>query len=63
MTRNGTPVAVIMAVEDQESLKETLEVLSDSRAVAEIRQAETEMREGQLCDENEVRPALAVRRG
>jgi len=62
VTRNGSPVAVIMAVEDYESLMETLEVLSDSSAVAEIRQAEIEMREGRAHGEDEVRAALAARR-
>jgi len=62
VTRNGSPVAVIMAVEDYESLMETLEVLSDRRAVTEIRQAETEMRDGQVYDEDDIREALAARR-
>jgi hypothetical protein len=47
VTRNGSPVAVILAVEDYESLMETLGVLSDPEAVAEIRQAESQMREGE----------------
>lgn len=40
VTRNGSPVAVILAVEDYESLMETLEILSDPRAGTEIRRAE-----------------------
>nr|NLD40412.1 type II toxin-antitoxin system Phd/YefM family antitoxin [Actinomycetales bacterium] len=38
VTRNGKPVAVIMSVEDLESLEETLDVLSDPPALAEIRE-------------------------
>ena len=34
VTRNGSPVAVILAVEDYESLVETLEILSDPTATA-----------------------------
>jgi antitoxin YefM len=62
VTRNGSPVAVILAVEDYESLVETLEILSDPKAMAEIRQAEAQMNDGEVYDEGEVRAALAARR-
>ena len=62
MTKNGSPVAVILAVEDYESLVETLEILSDPKAVADIRQAESQMREGEVYGEADVRAALARRR-
>ena len=61
VTRNGSPVAVILAVEDYESLIETVELLSDPQAMAEIRRAETQMREGEAYDEDQVRAALAAR--
>jgi prevent-host-death family protein len=63
VTKNGSPVAVILAVEDYESLMETLEILSDPRAVAEIRQAEAQMQAGEQFGEADVRAALAARRG
>lgn len=62
VTRNGSPVAVILAVEDYESLMETLAILSDPRARVEIRQAEDEMAAGKVYDEADVRAALAARR-
>ena len=62
VTRNGSPVAVILAVEDYESLVETLEILSDPRARSEIRQAEEAMAAGEVYGEAEVRAALAARR-
>lgn len=62
VTKNGSPVAVILAVEDYESLMETLAVLSDPRAGEEIRQAEEEMAAGKSYDEGDVRAALAARR-
>jgi prevent-host-death family protein len=62
VTRNGSPVAVILAVEDYESLVETLEILSDPKAMAEIRQAEAQMNDGEVYGEGEVRAALATRR-
>jgi len=63
VTRNGSPVAVILAVEDYESLMETLEILSDPKAMAAIRQAEAQMRDGEVYDEAQVRAALQSRRG
>jgi prevent-host-death family protein len=39
VTRNGTPAAVLISPEDLESLEETLAVLGDSEAVAELVQA------------------------
>jgi len=37
ITRNGVPVAVLMAPEDLEALEETMEVLADPGLVAELR--------------------------
>jgi prevent-host-death family protein len=62
VTKNGSPVAVILAVEDYESLTETLEILSDPRAGTEIRRAEEEMAAGKVYGEADVRAALAARR-
>jgi prevent-host-death family protein len=62
VTKNGSPVAVILAVEDYESLVETLEILSDPKSMGEIRQAEAQMNDGEVYDEAEVRAALALRR-
>ena len=62
VTKNGSPVAVILAVDDYESLMETLEILSDPTAVAEIRQAESQMHDGEVHDEAQVRASLATRR-
>jgi antitoxin YefM len=62
VTKNGSPVAIILAVEDYESLMETLEILSDPRTCTEIRRAEQEMAAGKVYDEADVRAALAARR-
>jgi antitoxin YefM len=51
-----------LAVEDYESLMETLEILSDPRARADIRRAEEAMSGGEVYDEAQVRAALAARR-
>ncbi|MGH2829715.1 MAG: type II toxin-antitoxin system Phd/YefM family antitoxin [Actinomycetota bacterium] len=46
ITKHGHPSAVIMSLEDLESLEETLAILSNPRLVAEIRQAESEIASG-----------------
>jgi antitoxin YefM len=63
VTKNGSPVAVILAVEDYESLMETLEILSDPKAVAEIRDAEARMDDGETFGQDDIRATLAARRG
>jgi antitoxin YefM len=40
ITKNGKPAAVLIAVEDLESLEETLDVLSDEEAMQAIREAQ-----------------------
>jgi len=62
VTKNGSPVAVILAVEDYESLLETLEILSDRSAVPDIREAEQQMAQGLAFGEEQVRAALSDRR-
>jgi antitoxin YefM len=62
VTKNGSPVAVILAVEDFDSLLETLEILSDRSAVADIREAEQQMAQGQTFSEEQVRAAVTSRR-
>jgi antitoxin YefM len=40
ITKNGKPAAVLIAVEDLESLEETLDVLADEEAMQAIREAQ-----------------------
>ena len=46
ITRNGEPKAVLMSVDDYEGWIETLEILSDPSARAEIRKARKELKAG-----------------
>lgn len=62
ITKNGSPVAVLLAVDDYESLMETLEILSDPEARSAIEQAQAQMAGGDVYDEDRVRAALAARR-
>ncbi|MDX6738346.1 type II toxin-antitoxin system Phd/YefM family antitoxin [Actinocorallia sp. A-T 12471] len=43
ITRNGHPEAVLMAVADLAALEQTLDLLSEPGALAEIREAEAEI--------------------
>jgi antitoxin YefM len=60
VTKNGSPVAATLAVEDYEWLIETLEILSDRSAVANIREAEHQVARGQVINEEQVRAALSA---
>lgn len=55
LTRNGRPAAVIMSPEDLESLEETLDILSNAKAMREIRQAEREVEKGKIVTAKELR--------
>jgi antitoxin YefM len=46
ITKHGRPAAVVLSVDDLESLEETLEILSDPKLVAEVRAAERERSRG-----------------
>lgn len=56
ITRDGTPTAVLMSVEDLESLEETLTILGDTEAAAELVNAHRTYLEGDV-----VRGADAVK--
>ena len=43
ITKHGRPAAVMLSLEDLESLEETLAVLSDSELVSAIREADAEV--------------------
>jgi prevent-host-death family protein len=55
LTRHGRPAAVILSPDELESLEATLELLSDSEAMREIRAAETAVRSGRVVSADELR--------
>ena len=60
VTRNGRPAAVILSPDDLAQLEETIDVLSDPRALADIREADTAYaREDVLRGADEVRKLRA----
>ena len=56
ITRDGRPAAVILSIDDLAQLEETLELLSDPEALADIREADAAYR-----DDDVVRETGAVR--
>ena len=55
VTRNGRPAAVLMSADDLAALEETLELLSDPTALAEIRLARSEVAAGNIVSADEIR--------
>jgi prevent-host-death family protein len=47
ITKHGRPAAVMLSIDDLESLEETLEVLSNAQLMADIREADAEVAAGQ----------------
>ena len=50
ITRNGEPAAVLISTDDLESLEETIAILSDPEAMAEIGEARKAIAAGDLVD-------------
>lgn len=60
ITRNGRPAAVLVSVEEQEALEETLEVLQDEELLRALRESEEDVRSGRLISLREVRLELGL---
>jgi prevent-host-death family protein len=50
ITKHGRPSVVVLAVADLEALEETLDILSDPEAMADLREAEEARRSGQSVE-------------
>jgi antitoxin YefM len=48
ITRNGEPAAVLIAPDDLESLEETISILSDPQAMADIRESDAAIAAGDV---------------
>ncbi|MBM3692283.1 MAG: type II toxin-antitoxin system Phd/YefM family antitoxin [Actinobacteria bacterium] len=55
VTRNGRPAAVLMSAQELEALEDTLVLLSDPSAVAEIEAARLEVRAGRVVSADVLR--------
>ena len=61
LTRNGRPAAVLVSPEDIEALEDTLDLLSDPQALAQISQARDEISEGRVVDAEALRAKFLAR--
>lgn len=61
VTRNGRPAAVLIGYDDLVALEETLEILSDAEAMADIREAQNEVARGEAIEGVDAVRALRLR--
>lgn len=48
ITKRGRPIALMMSVDDYESLLETIDILSDSKLMKKIKKAHEDVKKGRL---------------
>lgn len=58
VTKNGVPTVVVVAVEDLESLEETLAILQDEATMHQLREAEREVAAGDTLDAAQLRELM-----
>jgi prevent-host-death family protein len=63
VTVHGRPVAVLLAVDDLESLEETIALLSDRAALHALAEADAELARAEGEDESSLAAAMRARRG
>lgn len=62
ITKHGHPAAVLVSSDDLASLEETLDLLSDPSALADIREAEAEAGRGEYTAAEEMEALMGERR-
>jgi prevent-host-death family protein len=62
VTRNGTPAAALIPIDEYEALEETAEVLSDPSAIEALEAGLAEIARGETVGLAELRAELAERR-
>ena len=60
ITRNGSPAAVMLPVEEYEAIEETIEVLEDEEALAALRESAEDVAAGRLERWEDVRRELGL---
>jgi antitoxin YefM len=63
VTRNGVAAAMVVSVDEWEGLQETIAVLSDPGAIADLKEAEESIAAGELYSTEEVLAEFEARRG
>ena len=62
ITRNGEPAAVLISHEELTALRETVALLSDPQAVADIAEGLADIGAGRTTDAEDLRASMAARR-
>ncbi|MBN1172841.1 MAG: type II toxin-antitoxin system Phd/YefM family antitoxin [Micromonosporaceae bacterium] len=62
ITRNGEPAAVLVSTEELTALRETVAILSDPGAVADLRESEEDIAAGRVTDAEDLRATMVARR-
>jgi antitoxin YefM len=62
VTRNGTPAAALIPIDEYEALEETAEVLSDPAALSALEEGLAQLEQGEVITLAELRSELAERR-
>lgn len=60
ITRHGKPEAIMMSVDDYESIIETMDIQIDRETMRRLRQAEKDLKEGKGRDLDAVRKELGL---
>ncbi|MCA1726130.1 MAG: type II toxin-antitoxin system Phd/YefM family antitoxin [Actinobacteria bacterium] len=60
ITRHGRPVAVLVSMEEQAAVEETLEILQDEELLEALRESEEDVRAGRTIPLSEVRRELGL---
>ncbi|OGW84764.1 MAG: hypothetical protein A2987_06085 [Omnitrophica bacterium RIFCSPLOWO2_01_FULL_45_10] len=60
ITRRGKPVALMMSIDDYESILETLDILSDTRLMKRIKRSEANVKKGDVRSLDEIEKELGV---
>ena len=58
VTKRGKPVVVMMSVDDYESILETIEILSDKRAMKRIKMSDAEIKQGKTVSLEKLRQEI-----
>ena len=60
ITKRGKPVAVLMSVEDYESMLETLDILSDAKLEKRLKKAMADVKKGNVRGLDEIEKELGL---
>ena len=58
VTKRGKPMVVMLSIEDYESLMETLDILADPQAMADLRKGEEDIRKGRTRSWAEIKASI-----